>query len=422
MAISDQVRPSGIRCIADIRPDRGVFALNGAVLSSEAVCPDEKTGLAHAYEHMLFKGTRAHDELALSRRGDGLGAYLNAVTHKDAVEFIAMGISGTEAKLAELISEMLSESAFDQEAWDVERQTILSELRRAQDSPGTWSSYMFESVVWAGTPLGQNSIGTVESLEKMSAADLASFGRDNAVRNNIVVFATGECDVESIALGLEGAIGDGVPWVADSGCLDDPPTLCREMDCANVMLRIGGLGEPVGSPEHTAQQACLSILGEGSSSRLVRELRQKRGWCYSCGATEWGYPEGVAWMLYADLAPVNVQEAVRIMRGQLANLATDGPSDEEFEVVRAKAAGDIMRGADSVRGNNASMSYWTRMTGKPVSRDERRLRWLALRPEDITTAAAALMGTIRLAAAMILPQSADALSVADPLETWRATQ
>jgi len=294
-------------------------------------------GISHCIEHMLFKGTRTRSDRKIAEEMDSIGGHMNAFTDKETTCYHARVVDEHARFSLELIADMFRNSTFDPAELRKEQQVILEEIRMYDDAPDELSHDLFIRSVWAGSPLGEPTIGYAETVSTITRDSIRDFLEAAYTPSNVVVAAAGNVWHDEFTGWVQQQLGD-MPARAP-GSDPAPPdfratTVIKHKDCEQVYLLLGAEGVSARDERRYAYSVLDTIVGGGMASRLFHEIRSKRGVAYNVYSAHHSYRAGGLLTIAAGTGPKTAVEVVAVIREEVAKLVADGVSDEE--VVRAK--------------------------------------------------------------------------------------
>jgi predicted Zn-dependent peptidase len=159
---------------------------------------ENEHGIAHFVEHVLFKGTGKRNSRQIIERLEAVGGELDAYTTKEETFFYSVVPKKYCERAIELLADILFNSTFPQNEIEKERTVILDEIQSYNDSPSELIFDEFEDLIFSDSPLGRNSLGTENSLKKLSSNDLQKFVTRCYTTDNILFFVYGNISFEKI--------------------------------------------------------------------------------------------------------------------------------------------------------------------------------------------------------------------------------
>lgn len=170
--------------------------------------PEGKAGLAHFIEHLIFKRTKKRSTNQILNRLESVGADLNAYTTKEYTCIHASFLNPYLDRTLELFSDILFNSTFPEEEMDKEKSVILDEIASYEDQPEEAIQDDFEDVLFAGNPLGNNILGTIETVKNFTRNDVLTFLKENYHTDEIVIGIFGNYNFKRVISTGERHFGD----------------------------------------------------------------------------------------------------------------------------------------------------------------------------------------------------------------------
>ncbi len=367
------VLPSGIRVVTEALPGVRTVALGIWVETGSRFEPPGWSGIAHFTEHMMFKGTRRRTAQRIAEEADAVGAQLNAFTDREHTCYYVRVLSEHLPKVTDLLADMLTDSLFEEEAVERERQVILEEIKMYEDSPDDLVQDLFLETVWAGDPLGRPVIGFRQTVEALRRPDFLEFVSREYRSPRLLVAAAGDVDhdrvVEEAAQLLQPLAAEALPRGASPPAVSADSTY-RVKDTEQVHLCFGYPGLPQGDPDRYVLAVLDHVAGGGMSSRLFQEVREKRGLVYSVGTFTVMYRDAGAFAVYAGTSPERAREVLEVSLRELDRLRQEPVPEEELRRAKESLKASLML---SLEGTASRMFFLSRAElyfGRRVTPDE----------------------------------------------------
>jgi predicted Zn-dependent peptidase len=308
-------------------------------------------GISHFMEHMMFKGTAKRDAFTISQDFESIGAEPNAFTSKEYTCYYARFVDDKLPRVMEILGDMVTSSAFDQECIDSEREVVIEEIARSEDTPDDYIFDLFTEAAYPAHQLGKPIIGTREIVGAFQQADCLKYRDKHYHASNCIVVASGNVDhAELVALCKDylAALPQGTRNTRELVGEQDRPRFTlmqKETEQAHIIYGMPGL--PLGDEDRFASALLDTALGGGMSSRLFQEVREKRGLAYAVYASTMSYGGAGQFVVYAGTRPSNIEEVVSIVKRELAGVVESGLTEEELDRVREYAIGHIVLSMES---------------------------------------------------------------------------
>jgi predicted Zn-dependent peptidase len=280
--------PNGVRVVAIPEPHLhtahvSVFVRTGSAHESRAL-----NGASHFVEHMLFKGTRARDVHRINLDAERLGADVNAHTDKDHTAFYMRGLGVHAAPFVRMLADIVQNPTFPEAELEREREVLLNEHTEVEDDPMSTAYELFDHACYGLHSAAQPVIGSRRNIERLTRADLEAYFRRQYTGANVVVAAAGPIDPDAIVHEVQAAFGSlppGVPSVVAAPAWVGGIRSRRLAGSSQTHLVLG-FPIPVLADDDPTSEVAAALLGEGMSSPLMSELRERRGLVYyaACAA------------------------------------------------------------------------------------------------------------------------------------------
>ncbi len=315
----------------------------------------EQAGISHFMEHMLFKGTPTRDAMEISSAFDALGAEVNAFTSRECTCFYSRMIDNHFPECFEILADMLVNPLFSQDTVVPEREVVLEEIARSEDTPDDHVFDVFMDALYPTHPLGRPVLGTQSVVSAFTGDDLRSYHEQHYTSGNVFVVACGNIDHAKVVAQAEQLLsGLKVAPFKQRGGFEDVPAIslaCSTKESEQAHIVIGKRIFGADDSKRYAFQMMNSALGGGMSSRLFTEIREKRGLVYSVFSTAQLCEGSGQFMAYAGTRPDNAAEVVSLFNSEFAAMAQDGIGLDEFERVREMVCGGYVLGMESPKSH-----------------------------------------------------------------------
>jgi predicted Zn-dependent peptidase len=393
---------SGVRVVTEEVPSVRSVALGLWVRTGSRNETPAQAGVSHFLEHLLFKGTERYSAIEISERFDGLGASVNAATGKETTHLHARFLDEHTEEVFDLLAEMLLAPTYPE--IDSERDVVLEEIAMYEDEPQDRVHDFLADAVFGEHPLGHRVLGEAEVIASIPIPEVDAYHRARYTGDDIVVGAAGHLDHERIAELAQRLVsppegGNGAGPAAEP----DGEARLRfyEKDTEQYHICFGALGLTREDERRYALAVLDSIFGGSTSSRLFREIREKRGLAYSVGSYNEQYTDSGLVATYVGTREDNVEEACSIIGAELARLRSEPVSGEELARAKENVKGRLVLSSESTAARMTRISRAT-LFGLPIdSLDEMLAKVDAVSVDDLTGLAAELYGAARLSAACV---------------------
>ncbi len=355
MEYEKTVLDNGLRLITISLPHVHSVCLSIYVGAGSRYEPEEQAGLSHFLEHLLFKGTqRWGTAKELAEAVEGVGGVFNGGTDKELTVYWAK-VARPHFKIAlEVLADMLRHPRVDPVEMEKERQVVLEEINSSLDSPHQRVNLLIDEVMWPDQPLGRDVAGRKETVAKLSRQTTLAYLEQQYRPNNAVVAVAGNISHEE-AIGLaQPALGDweeGTPraWFPAQEGQNGPRISIESRETEQVHLCLGLRGLPHLHPDRFTLDLLNILLGEGMSSRLFLELREKRGLVYDVQSYVTHFFDTGSLIIYAGTQPGSVTEATKVILEELRRLKEEMVSEAELNKAKELGKGRLLLRLEDTR-------------------------------------------------------------------------
>jgi len=313
--------------------------------------PARLNGIAHLFEHMVFKGAGGRSAREISETIEDVGGDLNASTDRELTAFYASLLAPDLALGVRLLADLIRRPHFEPAHLTLEKKVVLQELAEANETPSDIVFDHLQEAAFAGQPLGRSVLGEERSIDAIGVDDLHAWLRSQYSPDRLVLVAAGKLEHARLVDIAEQAFGDMIP-AALTECETAHFTGGRRFDARKGAQAHIALAMPApkwGASDAFASQLFADVVGVGSSSRLFQQLREDQGLAYSVSAGAQNYADaGLLWS-YAAVDRGDAERAHAEIERVLAG-AAEGLQPREVERARALAKAGMMMSLESCWG------------------------------------------------------------------------
>jgi predicted Zn-dependent peptidase len=349
----------GARLLTASLPDRASASLVLMFRVGSRFEDDRIGGISHFVEHLFFKGTpRRPTAKAIAEAIEGVGGWMNASTDKEVTVYLCRVTSDRLDLAADVLCDIVSNSQLAPTDIERERMVILEELKMYLDQPQDYVHSLFERIMWPDHPLGRDIIGTTESVSGTKRDDLTDYVRDHYALPNLVVGLAGAVYPDRAANLLESrlALPDSLNGteLAPPSALERPTVLLQRRDTEQAHICLGTRGVSYLDPDRYAVDLLNTILGQGMSSRLFLEIREKRGLAYDVHSYASQHMDGGYFAVYVGVDPGKAEEAVAGVQEELRRATEELVPEEELTKAKEFKKGSLRLSLEST----TSLASW----------------------------------------------------------------
>lgn len=394
--IQDITTPGGIHAWLVEEPSIPFVALELRFKGGASLDTPGKRGVTNLMVGLLEEGTGDMDSRAFARATEELAASFDYDTYDDTIAISARFLTDTAEQAMALLRGSIVAPNFDEEAIERVRKQVLSGIASDLNDPDTIVSRTFNAAAFGDHPYGSSRDGTAESVAALTRDDLIAAHRAAFARERLYVSAVGDISAEDLAILLDTLLGD-LP--ATGPALPDQAVYMLQggltvvpFDTPQAVALFGQPGLARDDPDFLAAYVLNEIFGGGGlESRLMREVREKRGLTY--GVYSYLVPKDYAPVYLGRVASANnrIAETVEVVRAEWARLAETGVTAEELAEAKTYLTGAYPLRFDG-NGPIANILVGMQMDGLPVDYVSQRNDLVnALTLDEVNRVAAELM-------------------------------
>jgi predicted Zn-dependent peptidase len=333
-----------------------------------------KAGLSHLLATVITKGTQQRSSLDIAEAVESLGASLGADAASDYWLINLKTVTADFPDILALAAEILRTPSFPEMEIELEKRLTLQSLQSQREQPFNVAFQQLRQAMYPEHPYGLSVLGKEETIPHLSRQDLVDYHQAYFRPDNLVISLAGCLQVEPMLQLLEATFGD---WIIPAQSVLTPtlPPLKAQPHCTTTpqstqqaIIMLGYLGAGVMSEDYAALKLLNTYLGNGLSSRLFVELREKRGLAYDVSAF---YPTrlGVSqFVLYMGTAPDNTATAIEGLRAEAERLCDHPLSEAELTTAKNKLLGQYALGKQT-NGEIAHLFGWYEALGLGIAFD-----------------------------------------------------
>ncbi|KPL20007.1 MAG: hypothetical protein AMJ92_00755 [candidate division Zixibacteria bacterium SM23_81] len=411
------ILPNGLRVVTEHVPHVRSVSMGVWVEAGSRDETPEINGIFHFIEHMLFKGSRRRDARQIAESLESVGGGLNGFTSRERTCYQARILDEHLPLAIDVLSDLILHPRFDEQEIEKEKRVVQDEIRDLEDSPAEYIDERIIANVWRGNTLGLPIIGIPQTVAQFSQRGL----RDQVVAfyrpDNTVVAAAGNLDHRGLVKEVQRLFR--LPRSSDpikrrsglfqsSGQLSILPKKIKQLHVC-----LGGLAYPYAHDGKYALLVLNTVLGDGMSSRLFQNVRERKGLAYavySCLglASDTGF-----FNIYMATDPSKSREVLKAVLRELDLLREDGLQGDELKHAKAQLKGRLMLGLESMGSRMMRLAQQELLLGMPLSLDETEARIDAVSAREVKKVAQELFQRQRLSLVAIGPIEKDFYTVED---------
>ena len=385
---------NGLRVVTEAMPQLATASLGVWIGAGTRHEREGEQGLAHLLEHMAFKGTRRRNALQIVEEIEAVGGDLNAETSVERTSYYARVLGENVPLALDILSDILTEPAFDRDELRREKGVVLQEIGACEDTPDDIVFDMFMETAFGGAPIGRRILGTPKAVRAQTAASMRGF-LDRQYRGpDMVVAAAGAVDHDEVVAEVSrrfASIASGSPGAPVPGrYAGGDERKIRKLEQAHLVL--GFEGRSFHDPDHYTLHVFSNILGGGMSSRLFQEIREKRGLCYEVYSFHQPFTDAGVFAVYGGTGEAMLPEFVPVMLDVMRATA-ENPTQREVDRAKAQIKVSLMMGLESSARRAEQMARHVLAFDRVIPREEIAAAIDAITIEDVRRVAATMLAS-----------------------------
>jgi predicted Zn-dependent peptidase len=349
------VLPNGVRVVTsrmDHVKSASLIIYVGAGSRHES---DAQAGISHYLEHMVFKGTKKRpDPVQITEELECVGGMLNAATSRESTNYWVKVPSAHLERAFDVLGDMLRQSVFDPTEVEKERGVIIEEIRGIDDTPDDLIHDVIDELVWDGQSVGRSVIGSEATVRAINRQQMIDYLAAQYLPDRIVIAAAGDVDHDQVHELASRYFGDlrpsSINTFVETECVQREPRvklLQRSTNEAHLCLGIPAL--PYTDERRHTQDMIDAILSSGMSSRLFREIRERRGLAYEVYSYFREYADVGQGVVYAGVEPTRASETLTAILAEFGKLRTALVPEDELQRTKELRKGRIDMGLEDSR-------------------------------------------------------------------------
>ena len=368
--IQEVTSPGGIEAWLVTEPSIPFTALEIRFKGGAALDPADKRGTVNLMMGLVEEGAGDMDARAFQRKREELAASFRFRAGDDVLSISAEFLTENRDEAVALLREALVNPRFDEDAIERVRQQVLSGLASDAKDPATIAGQAFDAAAFSGHPYGSPYEGTVDSVAAITRDDILAAHQGTLTRDRVYVGAVGDITADELGALLDDLLGDlpatGLPPIADVAFGLEGGVTVIDFETPQSVALFGHAGIKRDDPDYFAAYILNEILGgRGFESRLMQEVREKRGLTYGIGT--YLVPKFHAEMIVGQVASANgsIAEAIAVVKDEWQKIAETGVTPEELEDTKTYMTGEYPLRFDG-NGEIAGILVGMQMIGLPT--------------------------------------------------------
>jgi predicted Zn-dependent peptidase len=371
-----------------------------------------EAGISHFIEHLLFKGTAKRPTAReISEAIERVGGILNGGTDKELTVYWCKVAQPHLSLALDVLADVLLHSKFDPQDIERERQVITEEINMSKDSPPQQVAMLIDELLWPNHPLGRDIAGSKQSVAGITRDMMLEYLAAQYLPNNTVVTIAGNIQHQEMVAAVNQALGNWTNQRTRSEYVAYKEQAAqrlhvetRDTEQAHLCLALPGLS--LLHPKRFTLGLLNVILGEGMSSRLFTEIRDRLGLAYSIHSYTEHYLDSGSVTIYAGVETKNLSTAIKAILEQLSQLKETVP-ESELSKAKELSKGRLLLRMEDSRNVAGWMGGQEILTGRILNIDQVVSIIDAITAEELKQLARELIVASQLRLAVVGPVAND---------------
>ena len=336
---------------------------------------EEQAGLSHFLEHLPFKGTRNWPTAqAVSEAIEGVGGVMNASTDREMTSFWCKVAQPHFRRAFAVLLDLILDPLLDPEELEKEREVIQEELRMTYDHPTYRADLLIDEALWPDQAMGRDVGGTAESVNAITRDEIHDYMRRQYNPANTVVAVAGNVTHEEVVEALEEATagwqpGPSLDWEPVRHYDEGPVVRMEQRRTEQTHLCVALPGLAMEDPDRYDLALLNVMLGDGMSSRLFLNLRERQSLAYDVSSSTTHFRDCGSLIVYCGVEPKKSRAAVRAVVDNLEQMHHEAPA-EELAKAKEYAKGRLLLRLEDTRAVASWLSSQELLRDQVTTPDE----------------------------------------------------
>lgn len=347
----------------------GVFVNAGIIKEDKQI-----NGISHFIEHMLFKGTKNRSAIEIAQAIDSIGGQINAYTSTEYTCYYIKVLDKHLPLAIELLSDMITNSLFDEEEINKEKGVVKEEIKMYLDSPEDVTYDLLSEMMFEGTPLSLPILGSYNTVDNLNRETILEFYNKNYLANDMVISIAGNFDYN----GTFKLLNDSFRSVPAKNKVEDlsiNPNFKQKVDgcykdIEQLNFCIGMKGIKRDSDDIYPLLIMNNIFGGSMSSRLFQRIREERGLVYSIYSHIASFKDTGIFTIYAGLGREQLIEVVQLIRKNIEDMKKNLITKDELERSKEQLKGNYILGLEGTFSRMLDLGKSKLLLNRIVTLDE----------------------------------------------------
>ena len=400
------VLPNGIRLITERMPHVRSVAVGVWVETGSRHESENRGGMSHLIEHLVFKGTATRTAEDIARTMDSVGGQMDAFTTKEHTCFYVQVLDEHLPLAVSLLTDILRHPLFNADELEREKSVVLQEIKMVEDTPDDVIHDLFAAQVWQGHPLGRPILGTREAVTGFGREAIFGHFTEEYVPPRIIIAVAGNLVhnevLELFGSGFNGFARGALPHQDARPALTPSVNIVhKSLEQVHVVMGFPGL--PHAARERYALFLLNDVIGGSMSSRLFQEIRERQGLVYSIHSGAQAFLDTGVLYLYAATDAGNFSKVLKSILKEIRELKKSGITEEELKRAKDHLKGSLMLSLESTSSRMNRLAKQEMHLGSFLTMDAMLAAIQNVRHEEVQALVSELLDEDQLALTTLGP-------------------
>ena len=385
---------NGIRVVTDTQKNADSVTLGAWVGVGSRFEKKSESGISHFLEHMAFKGTTTRNALQIAEEIERVGGFINAYTDLDMTAYHTRMLKKDMDIGLNIIADITQHATMDEKELNTEKGVIIQEINMYKDQPHSVAEINFEATAYPDQPLGRDIAGEPKIIQAMTPKKMLDYVHSHYATDRIVINAVGPIKHDNFVKKCEKLFSD---FALKKTPLPEPAHYHGGFKYVKktheqVNLLMGFEGESYTSPDIWKAKLLAIILGNGMTSRLFQEIREKRGLVYTIQTYTSSQADTGMWEIYAGTGEKELKVLMPVLLDELKK-ATYKITPEEVKQAQTRLQAALLMHNEDISAHARLNATEILHYGKVRSKESLVKAIRAVTPKDIQNYAAKIFAT-----------------------------
>jgi predicted Zn-dependent peptidase len=402
--------PSGLRVVSEYLPHVRSVSIGAWFDAGSRDETAEENGISHFLEHMVFKGTTKRNVKEIARSIESVGGYLNAFTGKEQTCYYVRALDEHCELALDVLSDLTIHSTFPVNEIVKEKTVIIEELHNVEDDPDDYIHDVLDRTVFPEHPLGFPVIGLEENVRSFTRDHLVERRNNYYTADRAVIAGAGNIRhdrfvelVEKYFHGMKRKNKSNIVRVKPASFKPKSIMMKRSMQQAHLCLGTPTMG--VRDERRYAMLLLNTYLGDGMSSRLFQEIREKLGYAYSVYSFANLLSDAGIFGVYVGADKKNLKKALASVYKEFDRLASKSLSEKDLERSKSQVKGELVLSLESAASRMMRLGNSELQFGRTRSVDSILKKIDAIESKELLSIAKEFLHPGKFASITFIPQA-----------------